>query len=166
MWRPLEPATVIYDENRVEAIIAHAKRLAPDDWDEAHIREILADEASLPVYKNLDYQVAVRHTPTGLDREDGKPGKVNLVHLSIKRLDRRPARDWRDLQKIKNQLLGEECEAMELFPAESRLVDTANQTHLWGYDDPNVHAPFGFPGPRVVDDTAPAETGTRQRRFR
>jgi hypothetical protein len=35
--------------------------------------------------------------------------------------------DWRDLQRIKNQLVGPECEAVELYPAESRKVDTANQ---------------------------------------
>jgi hypothetical protein len=166
MWQPLEPAAPIRDPKRIEAIIAHVKALAPENWDEEQVRRILEDELSLPIFKNLDYQVAVRSTPTEAEREDGKGGFVNLIHLSIKRLDRKPARDWRDLQRIKNQLLGEECEAMELFPAESRLVDTANQTHLWGYDDVNYRAPFGFNGPRVVDDTAPAETGTTQRRLR
>jgi hypothetical protein len=165
-WSPLEPAVPIRNPERIEAIVAHAKKLAPEYWDEAHTRKLLESELALPVFKNLDYQVAVRKTPTDMPREDGQEGFVNLVHLSIKRLDRKPARDWRDLQRIKNQLLGEDCEAMELFPAESRLVDTANQTHLWGYDDFHFRAPFGFDGPRVVDDTAPAETGTRQRKLK
>lgn len=165
-WSPLLPATPIRDPKRIEAIVAHAKKLDPKEWDETHTRQMIEKELLLPVYKNKTYQVAVRTTPTEFPREDGQAGFVNLVHLSIKRLDQNPARDWRDLQRIKNQLLGEECEAMELFPAESRLVDTANQTHLWGYDDVNYRAPFGFNGIRVVDDTAPADTGTKQRKLK
>jgi hypothetical protein len=53
------------------------------------------------------------------------------THLSIRRCDRRACRDWRDFQAIKNQLCGPEREALELYPAESRVVDTANQYHLW-----------------------------------
>jgi len=166
-WYPLMPAVSIRNDERIEALIAHAKRVANgnESFDEAGCRQAIEAELALPVWKNWLYQVAVRTTPTDMVREDGKEGFVNLVHLSIKRIDRKPVHDWRDLQRIKNQLLGEECEAMELYPAESRLVDTANQYHLWGYDDPKLRAPFGFPGPRVVDDTAPAVTGTRQRKL-
>jgi hypothetical protein len=56
---------------------------------------------------------------------------MKTVHLSIKRFDRGPVRDWRHLQQIKNEVVGPEAEAFEIFPAESRLVDTANQYHLW-----------------------------------
>lgn len=52
-------------------------------------------------------------------------------HLSIRRNDRKACRDWRHFQQIKNELCGPECEAVELYPAESRLIDTANQFHLW-----------------------------------
>jgi hypothetical protein len=41
-----------------------------------------------------------------------------MVCLSAKRVDREPLQDWRVLQEIKNALVGEECEAIELFPAE------------------------------------------------
>lgn len=34
-------------------------------------------------------------------------------------------------RRIKNELLGPEYEAIELFPAESRLLDSANQYHLF-----------------------------------
>lgn len=54
-----------------------------------------------------------------------------LTHLSIKRRDRSAVRDWRHLQQIKNDILGPEAEAVELFPRESRLIDTANEYHLW-----------------------------------
>lgn len=38
---------------------------------------------------------------------------------------------WRDKQRIKNELFGPERTAVEVFPAESRLVDGANMFHLW-----------------------------------
>lgn len=74
----------------------------------------------------------------------------DVVWLSIRRLDRQPCRDWRDLQAIKNQLVGPECEGCELYPAESRLVDSANQFHLWVVKDPEFRFPFGFAGRRAV----------------
>src|SRR4051794_36621188 len=49
-----------------------------------------------------------------------------LVSLNIRRRDGLPIlRDWRHFQNIKNDILGKECEAIELYPAESRLVDTS-----------------------------------------
>ena len=56
-------------------------------------------------------------------------------HLSIKRRDKQPIHDWRDLQAIKNMLAGEEVEAVEVYPAESRLMDGANQYHLWAFPE-------------------------------
>lgn len=53
------------------------------------------------------------------------------LHLSIVRRDRTPIRDWRHLQRIKNEIAGPEREAVEVYPADSRLVDTNNQYHLW-----------------------------------
>jgi hypothetical protein len=64
--------------------------------------------------------------------------------LSIKRRDKAPIHDWRDLQRIKNDLIGEENEAVELYPAESRLCDSANQYHLWVLADPELRFPFGY----------------------
>lgn len=95
------------------------------------------------VLKNDTYQVNVRKFtfPIG-----------ETVHLSIKRIDRQPIHDWRDLQAIKNQIVGPECEAVELYPAESRLVDTANQFHLWCCPDPSFRFPFGFNEGRIVTD--------------
>lgn len=92
-------------------------------------RRIKQDE----IWVNDVYQV-------NIDRQDN----AHMVHLSIKRRDKQPIHDWRDLQEIKNQLLGEECEAVELYPAQSRLVDTANQYHLWGIADPNYRFPVGY----------------------
>lgn len=73
------------------------------------------------------------------------------THLSIRRSDRKALHDWRDLQRIKNDILGPEVEAVELYPAESRLVDTANQYHLWALPDAQRFG-FGFEWGRVVTD--------------
>jgi hypothetical protein len=53
------------------------------------------------------------------------------MHLSFKRNDRVAVRDWRHFQAIKNEVAGPEREAIEIFPAESELVDGANEYHLW-----------------------------------
>lgn len=58
-------------------------------------------------------------------------GKGGLISLSIKRNDAKPAHDWRELQAIKNEVAGWEREAIEIYPAEARLVDEADQTWLW-----------------------------------
>jgi hypothetical protein len=39
--------------------------------------------------------------------------------------------NWQHLQRIKNDLLGEEWEGVELYPQQSRLCDEANLYHLW-----------------------------------
>lgn len=107
------------------------------------------------LYVNSRYQVMVRRQPA---KEAAAP---DLVHLSIKRRDNEPARDWRDLQRIKNELLGQEVEAVELYPAESRRVDTANQYHLWAIDDPTFRWPFGF-GERFVSGGPPPGGGAQR----
>jgi hypothetical protein len=55
----------------------------------------------------------------------------SVFHLSIRRSDRGPARDWRDFMQIKDDIAGPEAEAVELYPGRSRVVDSANQFHLW-----------------------------------
>ncbi len=104
------------------------------------------------VYINDVYQVAVHR------RLEDKP---RIIHLSIKRIDKQPIHDWRDLQQIKNELTDPEFDACELYPAESRLVDTANQYHLWVYADKQARIPLGW-GTRLVVGEAVVE-GSVQR---
>lgn len=63
--------------------------------------------------------------------QSDNPENPPMIHLSIRNEDRSARHDWRDFQRIKNQLAGPEWEAVEIYPAESRLVDGANQYHLW-----------------------------------
>lgn len=74
-----------------------------------------------------------------------------FVQLTISRHDGGNCKVWRHLQTIKNELVGPEHEAVELFPAESRLVDTANQYHLWVHVDADFRFPFGYSSRLVFD---------------
>ena len=101
------------------------------------------------IYVNDIYQVAV-YRNEGADSLVHVPElKGRCTWLSIKRRDKRPVNNWQDMQTIKNRLVGVECDAIQMFPAESRMVNTANQYHLIVLpEDANV--PFGW-GTRFVD---------------
>jgi hypothetical protein len=55
--------------------------------------------------------------------------------LAIKRFDRQPIRTWRILQDIKNQIAGSDRYAIEIYPPESQVTDTANIYHLWVFEE-------------------------------
>jgi hypothetical protein len=88
--------------------------------------------------------------------------KTTICHISFHRHDRRAILDWRHMQWMKNQLVGEENEGMELFPAESRLVDGANEFHLWVFEDEKFKFPWGFVT-RIVGEKS--HVGETQRKF-
>ena len=107
------------------------------------------------IYLNNLYQVAV------YEHEETEHFPA-YWHLSIKRVDRSAKHDWRHLQRIKNELCGIENEGVELYPAESRLVDTANQFHLWVFCNPTMRFQFGFTERAVSEGDV---MGVIQRRF-
>lgn len=96
-------------------------------------------EASVEVWVNDRYEVFARTNAEG------------MVWLSIKTKDRSTDHDWRHLQQIKNEVCGPEREAVELYPAESRLADTANEYHLWVLPE-GMSLPLGFQEGLVSDD--------------
>lgn len=87
----------------------------------------------------------------------------DVAWLSIKRRDREVIRDWRELQAIKNAIVGPEHEGFELYPAESRLVDTANQFHLFVFMDRRVRMPVGFVEREVAGTAEACAVGATQR---
>lgn len=91
------------------------------------------------------------------------PTSPPLIHLSIRHLDRRALHDWRDLQRIENELVHPSCEGLELYPAEDRLVDTSNQYHLWVFADPTFRFSFGFHERLVAE--GPYTNGAIQRNW-
>jgi hypothetical protein len=122
----------------------------------AELDDVDREDADAVYWRNDLYQVRV--CPVGPPRSGWPP----MVHLSIKRLDRQPIHDWRDLQEIKNRLVGPECEAVELYPAESCVVDSANQFHLWCLGNAGQRFPFGFQE-RLVTDLSVHKSKNRPR---
>ena len=85
----------------------------------------------------------------------------SMLHLSIKRHDREAVHDWRHLQAIKNEVVGRERYAVEIYPPESKLVDTANQYHLWVFPA-GFELPFGFDEQFVSSDLQVADFNARR----
>ena len=129
----------------------------PFDLAVALVKEQFEKSANAETWMNEKYTVQVRTLRPPENESD--PG---LVHISIRRNDRAPSRDWRDFQAIKNQVLGPDCEAVEMYPAESRVADVANQYHLWGFPNPKFRLPFGF-GSGARLNAADAVGGSVQR---
>lgn len=117
--------------------------VVPGEHPDPDLQALIGRDQPPTVLVNSRYQVSVFE---GHSIEYGP-----MVHLSIKTHDKTARHDWRDLQRIKNEICGRECEAVELYPAESRLVDTANQYHLFVFRD--YKFPFGF-HERLVGDGA------------
>ena len=111
-----------------------------------YFADMMRDEM---IWMNDVYQVNIR-----------QPSK-ELLHLSIKRIDKKPIHDWRDIQQIKNELVGPENEGIELYPAESRRIDTANQFHIFCAIDTTFRFPIGFDGGRHVHDESIAGSVNR-----
>jgi len=136
------------------------------DWtpfekgDVAELNARLAELGAEPedeVWLNSIYQVNVKRYPA-------PPGwPCDIIHLSIKTRTKRALHDWRDMQRIKNEIVGPEHEAVELYPKESRLVDTSNQYHLWVMAEEGLIYPFGFADRCVQEGNA---MNTKQRPFR
>jgi hypothetical protein len=55
--------------------------------------------------------------------------------IMIRRSDSQPIEKFTTLQRIKNEILGTDVEAIQFFPKESELVDVANLYWLWIEND-------------------------------
>ena len=117
-----------------------------DSLNAAFVDDSLASEDQ-EVWTNNRYLV---HKETVPETEHGFTD-ATVVWLSIKPLDDSARHDWREFQWIKNQLCGKEWEALEIYPAESRLVDTVNQFHLWCLKPP-ARIPLGWWARKVAED--------------
>lgn len=83
--------------------------------------------------------------------------------LSIRTLQNDARHDWREFQRIKNELCGEDREAVELYPAESRLVDTSNQFYVHVLPA-GLMVPVGFESRLVLKPRQEGDpSGTNQR---
>lgn len=130
---------ILEDMKRVaKGVNKSIAQLAPwTPFEEAEGNPLIPDDR---IFINSRYQVCIRM------RESIPPFGL-FIEMSIKTRDRAPYHDWRDFQRIKNELIGEEYEAVELYPAEKRLVDTANQYFIFVFPELQFSKgwfPFGF----------------------
>lgn len=120
------------------------------DWSR-HLSEVHRragiDPTGMEVWTNGAYEAFVK--PLHADDEEAVDVE-GMIHLSIKRMDRMAIMSWRVLQQIKNEVVGEFREAVELYPGEHRVADNANQYHLFVAPE-GVDFPFGFPSGFVID---------------
>lgn len=153
-WTPLvrstmEPLGLL---DRLDKLEALAREFGSSTTE---ARKTLDDiEKGDEIWINSRYQVNRRYYPAKV------AGEPALVHLSIKRRDKAPigAERYRDFMKIKDQLLSPEHEAMEIYPARSREIDTSTQYHLWAIDSPTWRVPFGWTEGRRVQGPVPNGT--------
>jgi len=108
-------------------------------------------------WENDLYYGSLRRYESGAPLGGGGPYAV----IGISTKSEAALHDWRDFQRIKNDLLGTEWEGVELYPAESRLVDPSNRFYIWCFP-PGVLAALGFAHRRVE---GPQEGGVPQRPF-
>ena len=126
VWQPLVLDPDWYREQQRAEVARMVRDQIPDISDE-RIDDLMNDET----WGNDRYTVTV-HFLDG-DRD-------GFVELTIHNHRRTTHIPWRHLQQIKNEVLGADREAVQLFPAEDRLVDTANEYWLYAY--PTGKAPM------------------------
>ena len=118
------------------------RRLQEEPWDDFVFQQV-NPKTGERVMVNSRYIV---HVSKPTKQAEGWP---KIIHLSIRHITNIAITDFRDFQRIKNELVSTQAEAMQIFPAESRLVDSCNQYHLWvfcpenpGYVWPEI--PVGY----------------------
>jgi hypothetical protein len=83
------------------------------------------DPSIVAVFTDGEYTVA-KH------EHDSGPFEFRL---SIKRMDGARFHDWRLFQDIKNDVAGADRVAIEVYPSEDEVTDTANIYHLWVFKE-------------------------------
>lgn len=105
------------------------------------------------IWENDLYEINVRRYSDGWPLDDDS----QWVYIGIAAKDGAARHDWRDMQRIKNDICGPEWNAIELFPAESRLMDPSNYYIL--FCAPQI--PIGLDGGRNI--AGPGNTLAPQR---
>jgi hypothetical protein len=140
-----------------EAAMSMEQRLAllqqPDDFFKRFFEGRLPSiEEKMMCVEQMVQRMAYPHIfRNNLYHVEIMPGQP-FIHVDISRHDRGSCKNWRHFQQIKNELIGPEHEAIELFPAESRLVDAGNEYHLWVHATPQYRFPLGFPARLVLEE--------------
>lgn len=109
------------DENRKYP--DHLQQIPKEQWGEAFFA---MKQPPIRVFRSREYLVQVIELPNPLH-----------IRLSICRTAIDDFGNWRDdiswdeMQRLKNEAGYEDCDAIEIFPAEKDKVNVANMRHLW-----------------------------------
>ena len=83
------------------------------------------------VYKNNIYSVQVFPYPCAWG---------NCLKVLIRRHDAKPIHSWCDMQRLKNEVFGDDRIMLEVYPKQCNLIDVANMYWFfvlpWGFDCP------------------------------
>lgn len=105
---------------------ARKQKLGWDAFKEVTLESIKKHQALTPdsdfkanqVFQNNKYIVQVFWNVV-------RKGKV-YDQVMIRRSDAKPIYSWQDLYRIKNEVFGDEVEAIQFFPPKRELIDVAN----------------------------------------
>jgi len=120
VWQPLQKDPEWFREQRRADVARMVREASLVEISDEAIDSLFPDET----WGNDRYTVNV-HFLDG-DRD-------GFVEVGVHNHNRTPHVPWRHLQQIKNEVVGADREAVQLFPAEDRLVDTANEYWLYVY---------------------------------
>lgn len=100
-----------------------------EDWTEKALG--MGHSKIYKFFKNNIYTVQLFKKETGWGVVD---------HLMCRRNDESAVHSWQELQRIKNEVMGEHRTAVEVYPSIEKLVDDANIYHLFV-----LHEGFNLP---------------------
>jgi len=137
-------------KNRIKMMIKFYKKF-DRDITKQEAKELVNKENYKPevMYANKEYLIQVYDKELADEMIHDNNLKGKCTWLSIRKQDRGHLQDWSDLQEIKNIICGKTREAIQLYPSEERLIDTANQYHLIVFPE-DVLIPFGWHKGRTV----------------
>jgi len=126
----------------------------------AQAKKFLREQADQEMWQNDLYNCQIVSQKVNKQMDN-----LLITELAITRRDRKPIHDWRHMQQIKNDILGGDVEALELYPSESRLLDTANTYWLYAFPK-GVTIPLGQMFRNVSGDDKASVVGAVQRPFK
>ena len=126
--------------------VVKASKLYGKEIPKGQAKKFLRTFEKQECWENNLYRAQVHPTPSLSKGEN----PWNVTEVSITRVDQEAIHDWRHFQYIKNDIFGDDREAVELYPVEARLMDTANTYWLYVLPEGKIF-PFGLTGRHVND---------------
>ena len=153
-WEGSFPPMKEYLSRLIPEMMKKDKRLTRDQV-KKKLSETYHWHKSLDCWVNDKYQVEVdwfAETRTHAGKVVSPSDEIGLVHLTFKSTARdenghtlKIDLNYPEIQHMKSCCVGDEYEAVSIFPAKSREVDTCNQYHLWFIVEKESRKPVRIP---------------------